>query len=132
MYITPLKTFIICEVLVFTNVLLDYIFFFYLPNLQNFKIIKSINISSITYLNFKFLYFKISIKNECIDQIVNNYQIEKKNVMCVKNIKKKNLKFLNINSIKKNSFEKQNYYNLKLRNKIKLDNVHVSYIIRNC
>ena len=89
MYITPLKTFIICEVLVFTNVLLDYIFFFYLPNLQNFKIIKSINISSITYLNFKFLYFKISIKNECIDQIVNNYQIEKKNVMCVKNIKKK-------------------------------------------
>ena len=54
--------------------------------------------------------------------------------MCVKNIKKKkkNLKSLNINSIKKNSFEKQNYYNLKLRNKIKLDNVHVSYIIRNC
>ena len=79
---------------------------FYLPNLQNFKIIKSINISSITYLNFKFLYFKISIKNECIDQIVNNYQIEKKNVMCVKNIKKKkkNLKSLNINSIKKNIF----------------------------
>ena len=88
MYITHFKTFIICEVLVFTNVLLDYIFFFYLPNLQNFKIIKSINISSITYLNFKFLYFKISIKNECIDQIVNNYQIEKKNIMCVKNIKK--------------------------------------------
>ena len=87
MYITHFKTFIICEVLVFTNVLLDYIFFFYLPNLQNFKIIKSINISSITYLNFKFLYFKISIKDECIDQIVNNYQIEKKNVMCVKNIK---------------------------------------------
>ena len=111
MIITPLKTFIICEVLVFTNVLLDYIFFFYLPNLQNFKIIKSINISSITYLNFKFLYFKISIKNECIDQIVNNYQIEKKNVMCVKNIKKKkkNLKSLNINSIKKKNL---------LRNKI--------------
>ena len=111
MYITPLKTFIICEVLVFTNVLLDYIFFFYFPNLQNFKIIKSIKISSITYLNFKFLYFKISIKNECIDQIVNNYQIEKKNVMCVKNIKKKkkNLKSLNINSIKKKNL---------LRNKI--------------
>ena len=88
MYITPLKTFIICGVLVFTNVLLDYIFFFYLPNLQNFKIIKSINISSITYLNFKFLYFKISIKDECIDQIVNNYQIGKKKIMCVKNIKK--------------------------------------------
>ena len=76
---------------------------FLLPNLQNFKIIKSINISPITYLNFKFLYFKISIKYEYIDQIVNNYQIEKKNVMCVKNIKKKkkNLKSLNINSIKK-------------------------------
>ena len=87
MYITPLKTFIICGVLVFTNVLLDYIFFFYFPNLQNFKIIKSIKISSITYLNFKFLYFKISIKDECIDQIVNNYQIGKKNIMCVKNRK---------------------------------------------
>ena len=88
MYITPLKTFIICGVLVFTNVLLDYIFFFYFPNLQNFKIIKSIKISSITYLNFKFLYFKISLIDECIDQIVNNYQIGKKNIMCVKNIKK--------------------------------------------
>lgn len=87
MYITPLKNFIVCEVLVFTNVLSDFIFFFYFPNLQNFKIIKSINISSITYLNFKFLYFKINIKDECIDQIVNNYRIEKGNIMCVKNIK---------------------------------------------
>ena len=32
MYITPLKNFIVCEVLVFINVLLYYIFFLYLPN----------------------------------------------------------------------------------------------------
>lgn len=85
MYITPLKIFIVCEFLVFTNILLDYIFF-YLPNLQKFKIIKSIYISSITYLNFKFLYFKIGIKDECIDRIVNNHLIGKKNVVCVKNV----------------------------------------------
>ena len=44
--------------------------------------------SSIRYLNFKFLQSKIIYKNKFIDQIVNNiYLINIKFDVCVKNIK---------------------------------------------
>ena len=60
------------------NLLLDYIFFFYPLYLQNLKMIKkSIVISSIKCLIFKFLKFKVCIKDEFIDQIINNFQLLK-------------------------------------------------------